>query len=736
LNTQHINLDVTKRPAVTPVIYLGQGDKNGTEIQAGVYDGGAALPLSGMSAKFCMRTPDGEGYYETTGTVSGNTATFQIDETYAANVAGTTDVAYVEILQGETVVCSTNRFRVVVHQNATEGADPAQAWTNGVEEFLEDAQDQIDQAMAAAEEATEAAEAIVDYNVPLMSPTQRGGAKLGAGLQVGADEKLSVKVDGTTITVDADGTMHGASTYELPTMSPTTKGGAKQGDGLTVDSNEKLNLGPLVKHSAGVTDGSALYGVQGEGYATQSGTPTPTNPQPIMVARGRNLYDLQFIGTSYAANSSVSDQVLSIVGVTDNNAYVNDVRPASASYDRSSAGVLVEVEPNTTYCVSLSNPALSVNFITQYDASKVSLGYQQYSGSVFSFTTNANARYVTIRVGFASTTIGATYQTTIQLELGTTPTPYVPYGHVGLEVTANGQTTVTPIPLPSKGFLGALPDGTKDTLTIDSAGHVGGLSSIGRKTADNADTFSYSSGNTSRSIFNVAFNARKLASSSDVSTALCSHAVSVAPAATWVPGNISQSNGNNNLALTVGPGISTTSALVSTYPTLDIIYPLSNPATWDGGYINLPDLPEGATVTIPELDNVGVDYWVKGIPEVTEYGQAMQTRLQGEIDEAEQAIADVSAAFNSVSIDLGHFPPFTTKQYTLPSNGVYLFAIGNDYAAGIVGIVKTKATDGTLLFVELTASSYFTVDTSQSTNSKLVVTSGNADGNAMLTRIG
>lgn len=44
-----------------------------------------------------------------------------------------------------------------------------------------------------------------------------------------------VKPDGTTVTVDADGTIHGAQTYELPTASASTKGGIKVGDHLHID---------------------------------------------------------------------------------------------------------------------------------------------------------------------------------------------------------------------------------------------------------------------------------------------------------------------------------------------------------------------------------------------------------------------------------------------------------------------------------------------------------------------
>ncbi len=50
-----------------------------------------------------------------------------------------------------------------------------------------------------------------------------------------------VKPDGSTITVDADGTIHGASTYELPIASKTTLGGIKVGDNLTITDDGVLN---------------------------------------------------------------------------------------------------------------------------------------------------------------------------------------------------------------------------------------------------------------------------------------------------------------------------------------------------------------------------------------------------------------------------------------------------------------------------------------------------------------
>ena len=50
-----------------------------------------------------------------------------------------------------------------------------------------------------------------------------------------------VKPDGTTITVDEDGTLHGASTYNLPTASATVLGGIKVGENLTITEDGTLS---------------------------------------------------------------------------------------------------------------------------------------------------------------------------------------------------------------------------------------------------------------------------------------------------------------------------------------------------------------------------------------------------------------------------------------------------------------------------------------------------------------
>ena len=268
LDVQYISLDISKQPTPQQV-RLGQGDANATQLVVSVFDEGIAYSLDSYSVRLAMQLPNSGGEYEVDGTRSGNVATFDVDETYAASVHGFDGFGYVDILSGDTVICSTSRFQLVVLKNAGEGVDPSTAYNNGIMEA-------IDRAIAAAE----AAEGVVLQDVPLMSATIRGGAQLGTGLEID-DGVLNVapatsstlggvKPDGTTVTVDADGTLHGSQSCELPTMSATTKGGAKLGSGLTVN-NDVLSLDSHTHAASDVTSGEIPIAHGGTGASTAAG---------------------------------------------------------------------------------------------------------------------------------------------------------------------------------------------------------------------------------------------------------------------------------------------------------------------------------------------------------------------------------------------------------------------------------------------------------------------------------
>jgi hypothetical protein len=48
---------------------------------------------------------------------------------------------------------------------------------------------------------------------------------------------------------------------------------------------------------------------------------------------------------------------------------------------------------------------------------------------------------------------------------------------------------------------------------------------------------------------------------------------------------------------------------LSTHP-VTVLYPLATPVTEERGYVEMPSVPVGAEISIPELDDLGVKYCV------------------------------------------------------------------------------------------------------------------------------
>ena len=87
-----------------------------------------------------------------------------------------------------------------------------------------------------------------------------------------------VKVDGTTITVDANGVISGASTYVLPTASTSTLGGVKiDGTTITIDSNGVISSqagGSTYTAGNGINIVNDEISIDTSVVATQSDIPT------------------------------------------------------------------------------------------------------------------------------------------------------------------------------------------------------------------------------------------------------------------------------------------------------------------------------------------------------------------------------------------------------------------------------------------------------------------------------
>ena len=156
MNTQRIDLDVSKRAANQPTLTLRQGDKNGTTLAVGITDCGVAMELADYTVRLCMRLPDDEHYYSVDGVSSGNVASFLIDETYAAAYPGSTEEAYVEVLDGDEVICSTHHFGVTVKPGAREGMEPSEMHIAEIDAAVERANEAARQCEYLAHPITEA----------------------------------------------------------------------------------------------------------------------------------------------------------------------------------------------------------------------------------------------------------------------------------------------------------------------------------------------------------------------------------------------------------------------------------------------------------------------------------------------------------------------------------------------------------------------------------------------------
>lgn len=197
LSMQEITLDITKVTTGTQFVSMGQGDARGTTILAHVYDDGAEMDLTDWTAIFCMRIPGGMYYVRDDNcTVSGNTITYVVNEEYCCVVAGETDIVYFELHRGATIA-STSRFKVEIKRSASSGRAASsfdQDVTDKVDEFLERMEGTIREVIS---------EMVSDYTLPIATVTRLGG----------------VKPDGTTISVDNDGTIHSLLDGEEYAMS-------------------------------------------------------------------------------------------------------------------------------------------------------------------------------------------------------------------------------------------------------------------------------------------------------------------------------------------------------------------------------------------------------------------------------------------------------------------------------------------------------------------------------------
>ena len=427
MNEYALTLDLAKaKQRQQQTIFVRQGDRNATTIVATVTDHGVAASTSGLTARFQMRLPDGTHYYRKAASLSGNVATVTLDEAQAASAVGRTDVAYFQLLQGTTVVASTESFTVVVLPDALADATVPESYDSAIQDAIDALDDAVEQLPATVEDV------LADH--PEWTTTVQDGsitkAKLATDLARDR-ERLLYRLDNLL-------------TNALP-----------EGETATATDAAKTPMAGL-----------ALYG-----RSTQDGTPTPSAPVAIQSVTPN-------LAKGYAATATNN-------GIT----YVTTEGGATTISGTASSGSAMPLQTAGTFALPAGTYTLVMGGELTASGTGVRAQLVKVVGSSISnvnatpYTTGGGMVYVTftttedmtafVRISVNS---GSVVSGTLQFALyeGGVAYPPVPYGHAGLWVRRTSDAsdyTVTPIDLDGHE-LRSLPDGTRDEVTVDQYGHV------------------------------------------------------------------------------------------------------------------------------------------------------------------------------------------------------------------------------------------------------------------------
>jgi hypothetical protein len=374
VNTFNLNLDLDKRGGVAQWVTLRQGDHNGTELRATIYDHGTQAG-GGYTCRVSIRLPGaGDEYYRETATYTNGVAVVTVDEEYAAAIVGVTE-GYFELLQGDAVIASTESFGVRILRSAQDGAVPGEKYDSAIED-----------ALAELDEATgRISQMVVDATEEYLE----------------AHPELTTTVEDNSLT-DAKLIQHGGILQReqwLETMLPNIPRKA------TAEADV---------HSVTDSAGGGPLGISVYGRSTQDGTPTPSAPVAIQSVQG-NLLDT--VRTGSLTDSGVTwtyhaDGTITAVGTATAN-----------SWSHNSVNRILTHLTAGTYTASVSAPFGLVIY---------SGSTRLYSGtnSSYTFTLSTESDMAVYALVPNGKTVNAT--TGIMLAQGSMAYPYVPYNHAGL----------------------------------------------------------------------------------------------------------------------------------------------------------------------------------------------------------------------------------------------------------------------------------------------------------------
>ena len=423
----------------------------------------------------------------------------------------------------------------------------------------------------------------------------------------------------------------------VPQATTSTMGGVIVGDGLNVD-NALLSLATTKSGSGTVvaSNGAVLESVVVYGQSVQDGTPTPSEPVDIQVVEGRNLVDFAnpaSVNTDGGVTFTINaDGSYDVHGTATKNTYIY--------VTNNSSGFQL---PAGSYTFSARNKDGSYPSILRVGASRwvngTNTNYGSASGNAFTFNHNGQGNLQLLVYVNNGDTVNATVYP--QFEAGSTATPYVPYGSIGIVIG----DTATSIDLQGN-VLASLPDGTKDVLTVDSAGHVAISKRVGSVVLNGSETFT----ETSNSKVYTRLNDAKLTQSNSITNGVVGLSDKFMDLGS-INGNttgVGMTWGRISAPATILAFKSEETATASEFkewlasnPT-SVFYPLAEATTIDLGYIDMPTIPEDATISVSASITPVIDasWWERGAEALASIVKAFSERVKA----LEEAVAELATA--------------------------------------------------------------------------------------------
>lgn len=697
MNDQTMILDINKYPAVIEPLFLRQGDKNGTTLRVTILDNGEPFYIGSYGVRLCLSIRD--IYYEVEGVANENIAEFLIDESYL-QYHGYSLNNYVSVYDGDTVICSTNSFKMVVYADSSSEAEPAEIFTNGVQEFLEESEQQVTQAVDRANQAAEAAEGIILQDVPLMTENIRGGAQLGGSTQTKSGKleiKLTDSAAGETVTcpsasylarLEKNGmsTQNGTPTPDNPipiqvVSAPnlldestcTAKRYIRKTDGTVQTSNNWSATGyiPVLPGASYVLSGIVNSSSSVAGYAFYEGDKTyisggasnvytftaPSNAAFVRISLNTEEPDGVMLNAGTVAQPYVPYGALGL------HVHGENIMPKMVAGDYSGSGLTVTVDDNGVISISGTttatyNKTIPLESVAYFDYTNYNVHFRNNVAtsnmaftpqpgleavatfnmypSIIGYVMNITATYAariptlaSIRIYLASGNTVTDFTAHLSIEESAAATDYEPY-----------YSTVTPIDLDGN-VLAALPDGTKDVLGVDSAGHVTIIKNTRIITFDGSESWiAYAAWDSTNQkcyyVSTVPYG--RVDYTGSVVNLLCSHLQS----ATYM--QFSDSKWDSSAAVTGGGSeisVRVPFSTVSEYKTwlstanMFVLAKYVTPQTIDLGYIDIPELEDDCTIEVVSslVSSMTATWWTNEAAPIPEAINAIKDLIGGDTQE-------------------------------------------------------------------------------------------------------